>query len=246
MWDINTGNYIFPQTWVAHTMSVNTIKMLSASTIVSGSNDNKLIVWNITSTPVAITVYNMHTAAVTGVDKLQNGNLVSVSDDRSIRIWNPATGATVDSRANAHGTTGTYNLTCVRALPSGSIATASKFGDIRIWTPTLSSFNALGTHTGMVNILELLSNGLLVSGGVDTFAVVWNTTTLTQKNKFKAVGGTSVTCIKELNDGAVVFGGNSPTLFTYRLNYITNTQISIHNGTNFLAAGELPCQGMNI
>lgn len=237
MWNIETGDYVFPQTWTAHSSSVNCIKILSATSLVSGSSDWKLYVWDISATPNITATFTQHAGSVTGVDKLPSGNLVSISEDKSVRIWNPTTTAAVYTKTTAH----TVIISCVRVLADGRIATGDVSKNIKIWSTDLSSSTTLPSgHTSAVNVLELLSNDQLVSGSDDGYAIVWNMTTLINVNKFLAVGGSSVSCAKQLSDGAITFAGASPNIYTYKLTG-TMTQNLVHTGNNFLL-GEYPCQ----
>ena len=84
---------------------MNCIKFLSANTLVSGSTDHKLYVWDIsTGTQSIIATFSGHTDSVTCCDRLLNGNVVSGGTDKSLYVWNPANGNTVGSQSNAHST----------------------------------------------------------------------------------------------------------------------------------------------
>lgn len=178
---------------------------------------------------------------MTDVDKLANGNVVSVGKDRKIYIWNAGTGAQVRARTTAHSA----GITSVRVLSDGTIATAAETGDnsIKIWDNTLTLQRTLSDHTNTINTLEILSNGYFVSGSVDKYAIVWDPTTGSKINKFYAIGasGLEITCIKQLSDGTIVFGGPTTSLYTYRLTG-TNTQTLVSASASLLTTSA--CQAM--
>jgi WD40 repeat protein len=242
VWNITNGAY-WPQTWIAHKNSVNCIKLLSATILVTGSSDKTLRVWNFqnaTAPTTPIVSFTQHTGIVRCVWNLPNGNVVSGADDMALYVWVPMTAAVVASHPNAHSA----SVWCVRVLADGTIisAGASPDNSIRTWTSTLSALNTLTGHTSAINVLQVLSSGLLVSGSSDQYAIVWNLTTGNYTNKFKPLVNSPVTCLQELGDGSISFGGNKSYIYTYKLTGLM-TQTSINNLSSFLS-NEMPCQAM--
>lgn len=242
-WNIETTGFLLP-TWVAHTSGVTCIKLLNTNSIVSGSSDKKLFVWNIVTTSQSLTTtFLNHTGAVTSVDKLPNGNVVSVGRDMNIFIWNPTVGPfspPIYSKLSAH----TAAITTVKVLPNGNIATAAEFSDnsVKIWNSTLGLIRILKNHTNTIKTIEVLANGNIISGSTDNYTIVWDPDTGDILNKFYAIGsGSPITCIKQLADGAISFAGNSTSIFTYRLTGY-KTQNLTHTLTN--AVGIPPCRAI--
>lgn len=239
-WNMQTGNSLVPS-FTPHASSVTCMKLVQPSFLVTGSIDTKLYVWNFTLYSLAKTAtFGQHTDAVNSVDKLSNGNMVSVSNDKSIRIWKLLTGVSLSTKLTAHSTA----INCVKVLMNDFIATAGDFTDstIKIWTPLLIQNSTLYGHTNAIKTLELLSNGNLVSGSTDAYAIVWNTTTGAQLNTFYATGGQSVTCIKELSDGTIAFAGSTGSLNVYKLN--SPTSQTLMDSIPFLLNAALPCQAI--
>lgn len=217
------------------------MKLVQPSFLVTGSIDTKLYVWNFTLNSLAKTAtFGQHTDTVNSVDKLSNGSMVSVGNDRSIRIWKLLTGASILTKLTAHSSA----INCVKVLTNDYIATAGDFTDstIKIWTPLLIQNSTLYGHINAIKTLELLSNGYLVSGSTDAYAIVWNITTGAQLNTFYATGGQSVTCIKELSDGAIAFAGSTGSLNVYKLN--SPTSQTLLDSIPFLLNAAFPCQAM--
>ena len=69
-----------------HTAPVRSVMKLNETTIVSGSYDRTLRVWNLTNNTSR--VLNGHTDFVRSVVKLNETTIVSGSDDRTLRVWN--------------------------------------------------------------------------------------------------------------------------------------------------------------
>lgn len=239
IWNIDSGSYISP-TFISHTLDVTCMKLLSVKSLVTGSVDMKLYVWDIsTATQVKIATFSDHTDAVYDVDKMLNGNVVSVGADKAVRIWNPSTGVAVLTKSSAHSST----IYCVKVLSDGTIATGGDIYDtaIKIWNVTLALVNTLTGHTNTIKTLDVLSSGLLISGSADGFSIVWNTANSTPVSKFLPLNGPSVTCIKELSDGAIAFAGNSPALNIFKLDMALNSQTLLSTSSSLLN-GEFPCK----
>lgn len=216
------------------------MKLLSVNSLVTGSVDMKLYVWDIsTSTQVKTATFSDHTDAVYGVDKVLNGNVVSVGADKAVRIWNPSTGASVITKSLAHSKT----ICCVKVLNDGTIATGSDDSSIKIWSVTLALVSILTGHTKTIKTLDVLLGGLLISGSEDGYSIVWNTTNSTQLSKFLPLNGQSVTCIKELSDGAIAFAGNAAALNIFKLDMAINSQILLSTSSSLLN-GEFPCKAI--
>jgi WD40 repeat protein len=90
---------------------------------------------------------------------------------------------------------------------------------IKVWDATLYwLINTITGHTGNVNILEVLSNGQIVSGSSDNTVKIWNQngTISASFNPF----GNSVTCLKEISTGFIAIGGKSTSVYIYSTNGI--------------------------
>jgi WD40 repeat protein len=88
---------------------------------------------------------------------------------------------------------------------------------IKVWNSTSFSLVAIiGVHTGNVNVLQTLSNGLVVSGSSDNTVKVWNQLGTVQAsfNPF----GNAISCLKEISTGVIAVGGNTQSVYIYYTN----------------------------
>lgn len=145
---------------------------------------------------------------------LNNGYLVSGSADYSIRIWNYTNGSELSTIPNAH----TSKIECIRMMQNGVyFISGGDDSKIKVWNSTSFSLVAIiGVHTGNVNELQTLSNGLIVSGSADNTVKVWNQlgTVQTSFNPF----GNAVSCLKEISTGVIAVGGNTQSVYIYYTN----------------------------
>ena len=73
------------KTLINHTHYVRALAVLPNGYLASGSNDNTIKIWNLTTGIVEKTLYN-HTGAVRSLNVLPDGNLASDSNDRTTKI----------------------------------------------------------------------------------------------------------------------------------------------------------------
>jgi WD40 repeat protein len=214
------------------------MKFLSSHTILTGSSDKSLMVWDLSfSPPKNITNFNRHTSAVRCCDKLQDGTVISGGDDTYLYIWYPLNGTVRYSKVNAHST----SVLCIKILSDGRIATGGADNQIRIWPTTLGMASmTLGGHTQKVLVLEQLSNGYLISGSADNYTIVWKLSNGIQMNNFKPAAS-AVRCIKQLPDNSIAFGVADKNIYRWNITGIS-TQTEIATGSNMITSA--PCSAM--
>jgi WD40 repeat protein len=90
VWDLTT--YTSKYILFGHNNSVCGLKLISYEILASGSTDQTIKLWNITSGALVKTLRN-HTSTIGwSVDLLNTQTLVSSSDDQTIKLWNVNTG----------------------------------------------------------------------------------------------------------------------------------------------------------
>jgi hypothetical protein len=99
----------------------------------------------------------------------------------------------------------------------------------------------LNGHSNSVTALEELSTGNLISGSLDTYAIVWNST-FAQINKFQALNGLNITCIKELSDGLIA--GYDHSIYIWKITGLS-TQSLVYIASNIIH-DVLPCNQIMI
>jgi WD40 repeat protein len=84
-----------------HTDNVACLKILPDGRLASGSLDNSVRIWNL-STGYADFILYEHIDQIYSLDVLSNGYLVSVGVDSAIRVWNITTGTLFQSITDVH------------------------------------------------------------------------------------------------------------------------------------------------
>ncbi|CAL4113530.1 unnamed protein product [Meganyctiphanes norvegica] len=155
-----------PRVLKGHDDHVITCLQFSGNTIVSGSDDNTLKVWNATTGKCMRTLTG-HTGGVWSSQ--MSGNLiVSGSTDRMLRVWNAETGECIHT---LYGHTSTVR--CLH-LHDNKVVSGSRDATLRVWDVTSGACeHVLVGHVAAVRCVQY--NGrLVVSGAYDYMVKVWN------------------------------------------------------------------------
>ncbi|XP_071528819.1 F-box/WD repeat-containing protein 7-like isoform X1 [Panulirus ornatus] len=155
-----------PRVLKGHDDHVITCLQFSGNTIVSGSDDNTLKVWNATSGKCMRTLTG-HTGGVWSSQ--MSGNLiVSGSTDRMLRVWNAETGECFHT---LYGHTSTVR--CLH-LHGSKVVSGSRDATLRVWDVHSGACeHVLVGHVAAVRCVQY--NGrLVVSGAYDYMVKVWN------------------------------------------------------------------------
>lgn len=144
----------------------------NGQTLVSGSLDDKIKIWNF-QTGELIQTLSGHSKAVNTVAISPNGQiLVSGSDDRTIKIWNLFTGSPLRTLTDH-----TREVSSVAIGADGlTLASGSQDRTIKLWK--LGSGSLRGTllsPAGMIKSVAISPNGeILASGGLDKQIKLWS------------------------------------------------------------------------
>ena len=191
-----------------HTNSVYSVIKLNETTIVSGSWDTTLRVWdlsdmnNVTSRPLA-----GHNGIVTSVIKLNDTTIVSGSHDYNLRVWDLTDMNNVTSRPLA-GHNGIVRS--VIKLNETTIISGSGDTTLRVWDLTNDTSRVLRGHTSSVWSVMKLNETTIVSGSSDYNLRVWD---LTNDTSQVLRGHTkSVNSVMKLNETTIVSGSGDTTL----------------------------------
>ncbi|XP_068207875.1 F-box/WD repeat-containing protein 7-like [Palaemon carinicauda] len=155
-----------PRVLKGHDDHVITCLQFSGNTIVSGSDDNTLKVWNATSGKCMRTLTG-HTGGVWS-SQMSDNLIVSGSTDRMLRVWNAETG---DCIHTLYGHTSTVR--CLH-LHGSKVVSGSRDATLRVWDVTSGACeHVLVGHVAAVRCVQY--NGrLVVSGAYDYMVKVWN------------------------------------------------------------------------
>ena len=164
-----TANPFFLRTLSGHTSSVRAIAAYQ-DTLVSGSYDNTVRVWKI-STGESIWQLRGHIQKVYSVvlDHKRN-RCISGSMDNSVRIWDLETGQC------KYALEGHTSLVGLLDLKDDRLVSAAADSTLRIWDPeTGSCKNTLTAHTGAITCFQ--HDGQKVISGSDRTLKMWNVKT---------------------------------------------------------------------
>ncbi len=127
--------------------------------IVSGSDDQKIRVWNATTGETEAGPFTGHTDSVVSVAFSPDGRRIAPgSRDGTIRVWNATSGETEAGPFTGH----TSSVTSVALSPDGQrIVSGSRDRTIRVWSVTTgeTAASAYIGHTDSAESVALLSDG---------------------------------------------------------------------------------------
>ncbi|KNZ77573.1 hypothetical protein J132_05107 [Termitomyces sp. J132] len=174
--------------------------------IVSGSNDQSVRVWDASSGAQLQKELNGHTGSVTSVAFSPDGkSIVSGSDDQSVRVWDASSGAQLQE---LNGNTG--SVTSVAFSPDGkSIVSGSDDKSVRVWDASSGAqLQELNGHTGLVTSVAFSPDGkFVVSGSDDQSVRVWDASSGSQLQELNGHTG-SVTSVAFSPDGKSIVSGS--------------------------------------
>ena len=182
------------QTFVKHTKRVNTVRWLSLSHFISGSDDGLALFWSIeTLTSPQCCYMRGHTSGVNAVDGLQSADskgkwlLATAAADSTIRLW--SIGASNDSEAECIQIIPIKDngfCFCLRMfeMPISNHVILSWGADddsVAVWaksnlSATFSHLHSLKGHEDWVRGMDVIMEGndiLLATSSQDNFIRLW-------------------------------------------------------------------------
>ena len=190
-----------------HTSFINCLTISpDGKTLVSGSADNTIRLWNFT-TGEALKTLTGHTSYVNAIAITPDGKtLVSGSADTTIKLWDLASGKELKT---LHGHQGYINALDIS--PDGKIlASGSTDKTVKLWDlATGVTIRTLAGHTNYVNTVAFSLDGRsLFSGGVDNIIKQWKVDTGEEIRTFR--GHTSfVNALAVSTDGTTLISGSA-------------------------------------
>jgi WD40 repeat protein len=168
-----TNNWNLIRTYTGHDNPVNGLEWIDQDTIASGSNNNDIKIWSISTGTTARTIS-------TGIEVyclklLPNGvYLASCLGNGQINIYDKNSWAFIRTLSSGH-TSSIYDL----ALTNNGNLLASSSGDknVFIWDLTRNTLRFILTgHGSPVYGLKMISNEILASGSADKSIKIWDIT----------------------------------------------------------------------
>ena len=186
--------------FVGHSKRVTCVAELRDGSIVSGSGDRTIRVWD-TATGTELLRLEGHQDEVITLAVLPGGDIISGSADRTLRLWDSTTGRQLQC---FEGHTGT--VTSVTVLSDGNIVSASSDGTLRLWnTATGEEVRRFEGHIREVTSVAAFLDGRFVSVGHDNTLRIWDWATGQELHRITE-GGSLCLRVLALQDGNFVSG----------------------------------------
>eukprot|EP00803_Ostreobium_quekettii_P004255 evm.model.scf_468.8 EVM.evm.TU.scf_468.8 scf_468:46770-53924(-) len=207
------GEYRLDKTLVGHKGFVGAVKWVSQSlgpglpdgTIVSGSMDKAVILWDMESCSPAMTLEG-HTSQVTAFAVLSDGSLVSASVDGTLRIWQ-------NGRCTATLTGHEGPIWCLLVLPDDRLLSGSVDKTARLWQGN-QCIGVLKGHNDTIRGLALVPGVGVVSASHDATLRVW---TLQGDCTTELVGHSAIIyCVAVSENGLIASGSEDNTCRLWR------------------------------
>ncbi|CAO0797417.1 unnamed protein product [Mucor circinelloides] len=184
-------------TLIGHSENVSALATTPSGHIVSGSWDNKAIVWKEFQQAY---VLEGHTASVWAVLAIEDDLILTASADKSIRLWRNGKLVHV---YQGH----TEAVRGLALVPEVGFVSCSNDGTLRVWTLEGECVQQLDGHTSFVYSVDVLSTGEFVSAGEDRTVRIWKDGQNIQTLQQPCVSVWTVTALP--NDDIVVGGSDS-------------------------------------
>ncbi len=165
IWNPNTGESI--RKYTKHTISVYGFDQIDEDTLVSGSSDNTIHIWEI-STGLTLDIINV-TDSINFVKSLSNGLIACVLHENII-IYEYSTGNLTKTLIGHSGLVNSIDLLHEQFMASGS-------WDKKVIIWDLFSYSikyTLSQHDRMVLCVKRLSSNLMASGDESGLIIIWN------------------------------------------------------------------------
>lgn len=179
IWNLQTGA-LLGEPLDAHKSWVNALAISpNAQTLVSGSEDTSIRIWNFQTSELQQTI-SAHSAAVNALAISPDGEIVvSGSADKTIRFWSLRNGVRLRTISGHRDAINTLAFSADGTL----LASGSSDKTIQIWNATTGTrIQTLQGHANAILSVAFSPDGtLLASGSRDNMIIVWDLKTGKQK-----------------------------------------------------------------
>ncbi|KAI9486953.1 MAG: WD40-repeat-containing domain protein [Benjaminiella poitrasii] len=189
-------------TLIGHTENVSALATTPSGHIVSGSWDNKAIVWKEFQQAY---VLEGHTAAVWAVLAVDDDLILTASADKTIRLWK---NGKLSHIYQGH----TQAVRGLALVPGIGFVSCSNDGTLRVWTLEGECIQQLDGHTSFVYSVDVLTTGEFVSSGEDRTVRIWKDGQCVQTLQQPCI---SVWTVSALPNDDFVVGGSDATIRVY-------------------------------
>ena len=174
-----------------HSHYIKSVIKIGDKKLVTGGDDNKILVWDISDKKQSIEQLGEHDDHVNGLVLLDPSRIASCSRDKTIKIWQIAPILSDKEKkqqeASANSTPGTFtpvlmktlkghtdSINAIVRLDEKRIVTSSDDKTVRIWdTVTGNEIRKLIGHEAAVNTLVKVNDNTVASGSRDGVLKLW-------------------------------------------------------------------------
>jgi len=191
----NTLTWTSIHSYTSHTDYVSSLDQIDNDTMVSGSEDQTIQIWKI-STGETYKIINVNADVyVVRVFSIENKQIIcgKSGSSNNLQIYNYITGVLVRS-LNGHSS----HVYSIEMLSEQFMASGSKDQKVIIWDLFSYSikYNFTG-HANQVKCVKRLSSNLMASGGYNGLIIVWNW--LNGEQIFNLTGHTNILELNSLD-----------------------------------------------
>jgi WD40 repeat protein len=222
IWNWSSNAILFNLNWAPLTQPYNyvitrtNLKFLANGLLAAPSSGNTLSIWDTATGQVKFAI----NGAVSSLEQLSNSNLATTGNDKMLKIWSSTTGKLLYQT----GTDNYMHFALKQTLVPNYLASACQDNKIYIWDiNTLRQVATLIGHTDQVYLLELMPNGLLISGSIDYTVKLWNISSSSTSPLSSISFSAQMSCMKPVSNNQFVVG--------FQANYIQFINISSSNNT---------------
>ena len=191
------------QTYTKHAGYVLGLEWISKDTIASGSEDNTIQIWSISTGLIQRTINTGSVARA--LQLLNNGfHLACGLFDGKINIYNLIDGSLVTTLLGHSSLVNDLVL-----IYESVFASSSADNSIRIWDSTTNKEKfILKGHSSHVYGLKLIASSILASGSVDKTIKLWNIQNGSEIRTLMGHKGDIIWLVDVLNDGKTLVSGS--------------------------------------
>ena len=180
-----------------HKKRITCLSVLDDERLISGSEDNTLKVWDVSSGKCLIT-FNKHKAKITCLAVCSKRCIVSGSADGSLIVWDASNGNKKQVLSKSKEA-----VTCIAKISDKKIVSGYADGTLRVWNLEEGSCQESKEQKREVTFVACLPGGRIVSSSVDRTLQFWDISDNTKKLNRQS---TEITCMSTLSSGHVFCG----------------------------------------
>jgi WD40 repeat protein len=185
---------------------VQTVAVLADEKVVSGGDDARLLVWDLTDPGASPIELGRHDEAVRVVAGLAGERVVSGGADGRILLWDLTDPGASPIELGRHDGT----VHAVAGLAGERVVSGGADGRVLLWDLTNPGASPieLGRHDATVRAVAVLPDGRIVTGGSDQEVLVWDPAAPGTRPIELGRHDSIVRAVAVLPDGRVVTGGD--------------------------------------